>query len=322
MAKNEYPRLTYQNLNNDIYEHIGSYLNACDILRYSAVNNHHFNLFQVPRAELITQKLFPSLLSASRSIKQKLLQINHSQCVPLFKTSGTEENDRKWKNISPLQFAAWSGDLELLLFYTNYIIKYYPKECLLAAQQLQDVKDGKLEHGSALAPYLDLIKAYSQYVVEYNRGTPGQKKKFWIEEIGGKQLQLPKIGLFYLFHPHFGTDPQFKFIESMACQELSTVRGKIYSYFNGGSKLGKDIAFINMGNERALENDQSKHETTGAWTFCIAPGPKVLADRDSFINICNKHSLAIDNAIQKLLDNDKTLLQKAENFVNSRCRVM
>lgn len=92
---------------------------------------------------------------------RKIIQKNPA--LILARGSFTERwNDekRQWKSVSPLEYAAWSGNSELVARYLSML----PNQCgPLALQQLKKVKAKGVEHGEYLATFNQLISTYASF---------------------------------------------------------------------------------------------------------------------------------------------------------------
>jgi hypothetical protein len=174
---------------------------------------HHFKVILKEKnieihSTLKAEELIKQVLNAEpKKVKESLgesLSLKSAfsnSSVVLIKTDGTETYfskrknklvpKRQWKNISPLQAAALSGDNFLVKVLLNHVPDHLKME---AAQQLKEIR----YRADYLAPFKALIKAYQDHIQQIpalHAERNWKKMDALWEEIGEKQKNLPAYGL-------------------------------------------------------------------------------------------------------------------------------
>lgn len=92
---------------------------------------------------------------------------------------------RLWKSISPLQYAAWAGDLPL----AEKFVRLLPDDHLLdALAQLKEVKDEGMEWGPFLLPASMILDAYKEHSRHFDKWSKTERNRHWVREVGKAQL--------------------------------------------------------------------------------------------------------------------------------------
>lgn len=150
------------------------------------------------RIKIFNEYSLASLLqfTAKSKIKECTYIIAKNPEFILKKGSFVEKwcGQREWKEVSPLEYAAWAGDT----FLVNAFLKYIPKESLPEAyEQLKNVKQNGTEHGKHLSAVTQLIQAYDDFFILVNKYlkpatiTKEEKEQYdkqWVEVVGKAQL--------------------------------------------------------------------------------------------------------------------------------------
>lgn len=107
-----------------------------------------------------------------------------------------------WKSLSPLLYAAWSGDIRLVKLMLEYIPDYYQRE---AATELARLIEVGTDRGPLMQPYLDLADKCKQLaaLLKWNATMPFEKRLAAVKSVGAAQSELPLFGIFLLCDPDF-----------------------------------------------------------------------------------------------------------------------
>jgi hypothetical protein len=157
------------------------------------------------------------------ALKKTLASIKNASTAILDKTHGKEQNGREWQSISPLQFAAWAGDITDDDEYdgmVNVLLQFIPDANKQEAlNQLIGVRDIGTENGPFLSPYKKLIEDHITYKINFERWNWAQRDDYWVKVIGLAQKQLPIIGIQEMCdpNPHY-PKPIFKHATPRSCQ--------------------------------------------------------------------------------------------------------
>ena len=185
--------------------------------------------FAVASSDKKSGKLLQHVMDGDYAAAEALLKsINNPASIVVDRVYGKEENERKWQAISPLEFAAWAGDvtdedegkgmLNLLLQYVSAELRQ------TALQQLCDIKEKLTQHGEFLAPYKKLIACYDAFITHCSSWTREQQIHYCIKLIGYAQKRLPRVGMQEFCAPlPFDPMPEFKRAPSRTCKLISGV---------------------------------------------------------------------------------------------------
>ena len=149
----------------------------------------------------------------------RLKSINYSNwhCV-LNRTKGIEPCGRKWTSVSPLEYAAWIGDMFMVKMLLDHVAQEGKVQALA---QLINVRDMGLENGPRMAPFLALIDAYEHYESRYTTNEYYTERDRYVgRKLCWKQYELSYFGLqwlcddqpFYPNLPAFDRAPRRSFI--------------------------------------------------------------------------------------------------------------
>lgn len=111
-----------------------------------------------------TKALLHYVLEANRCGAKNILNVYNSfgeiSCYVLQKNSGKEEHcGRQWKKVSPLEYAAWAGNMPMVKLLLSYVPDKY---IAVALQQLKDVRDKGTEHGMPLSAVRYVLDVYEE----------------------------------------------------------------------------------------------------------------------------------------------------------------
>jgi hypothetical protein len=187
-------------LPNELIEEIGYHLDLASIVQASLVS-HQFRLFlQKPLAEGINAyNLLQLVMQGEEALSNKSSFQFHPQTshrhgywrAALKKSKGTDPSGRHCE-ASPLEYAAWAGDKDMV----DMMLLDMPYEYTeIALAQLRGVKEkgininGKMEeHLSAVKSAINIYEEYGQVAWQLPYG---ELDRYWINEIGGAQKRLP-----------------------------------------------------------------------------------------------------------------------------------
>ena len=147
----------------------------------------------------LTEKLLENVMRSIPFLVRKLIgkgaTLAPDYCIITMKSAGVEAERREWKSVSPLEFAAWSGDIEII----DLLLKAIPSEYKpIALKQLSEVKTKGLEHGKFLAPIYALIEAHTTFEAKYKTKNVNERRAYCINTIGNLQIKLTNFGLDWL----------------------------------------------------------------------------------------------------------------------------
>lgn len=197
---------------------------------------------------LLTRKaecLLMEVMDANPAGVQKIMNHNYPD-VALYKASGIEVCGRMWKEVSPLEFAAWAGDTELVRFLLTKVSTENLREAL---EQLEYLQTHGSEHGAPLASFEKLFTAYRDYKSKFLTRDWPERDEAAVSDIGKAQYQLTIFGLQWLCDPEpfepmpkFDRSPQrsctlqndFKLLTSPRC--LSQDLGSAFFIFRYGTQ--------------------------------------------------------------------------------------
>jgi hypothetical protein len=171
---------------------------------------------------------------------------------------------RLWDNISPLEAAAWTGDIFILRELLVYIPKSQYQNAISQLQGMLDRKETE-EHGGFMAPFRALLKAYEAFnkihilvrvgsngdyfVPDKPKNEPFRKKldELWYQ-VWLCQKNLPTYGLQEYFNKAFNPIPTFKKEPKRTCYaaasiwsfDLDGIDRRGLALYNGRVKTGHD----------------------------------------------------------------------------------
>lgn len=149
------------------------------------ISNQLNGLTQLKDSKIEIRKLLQATAKADEQ-EALLLAGSHLYWI-ITKESFQEEwcGQRKWKSISPLQYAAWAGDMPLVDKFMDLL----PKEHLaVAIKQLKEVIDEGMEWGPFLLAIYLVIDAYKEHSKYFKKWTTEERDYHWVHEIGKAQL--------------------------------------------------------------------------------------------------------------------------------------
>jgi hypothetical protein len=133
-----------------------------------------------------TQKLLSAVAASDLARVQYFLELNPR--LALSCGTVTDPAGRSFEHITPFQYALWAYDIEMC----KSILKVLSdSECsVLAAKQYQELSGNGRAYGHRfdIAP---LLKALEKYSDNYEKWDNLELEKYWRQEIGGLQQQLP-----------------------------------------------------------------------------------------------------------------------------------
>lgn len=218
------------------------------------------DLANLAKASIPMHALFQPRLSADRL----LLAVAHCDIdpvMPLIKKNPnnilkkgdiTDYSGRVFKNISPLQYAAWAYDtdtLKLLLAHCDQNMK------LTASQQLAELEMNGTEHGAHFN-FDPLLKALTDCVHNFNVWSDEQVENHWVKTIGGCQKMLPThVAMIYcrtgvVWQDAFDLPTQFGMMKkTLNIYKLSASSEKMENWFplTKDSGLGSTFAVCHLG---------------------------------------------------------------------------
>lgn len=211
--------LIFNYVTRDIANITGSFLEPQDWINVSKAGKGTRDLFKALGPTKMTIKITEMLLKAvfegdPEKVKAILAfsrsnnaSFKFNECIVLKRVKGKEEYEsksqkvmvckREWKSISPLEAAAWAGDIFLLMELLNFLPEAFKTT---AAEQLKRILDKTAtgENGDFLAPFIDVLKAYEKYNTQYDALYVAKAWKklceLWLD-IGKCQRLLPNYGL-------------------------------------------------------------------------------------------------------------------------------
>jgi hypothetical protein len=148
-------------------------------------------------------------------------------------TSGnvTDLSGRTFENITGFQYAIWALDWHMW----SMILKYLPE--IEAALQLQILEDVGTAYGTHFS-FKPLILALNNYVKNYELSTYEQCEKYWCQQVGGEQLQLPAHAVNEYCRPDRPFHPLPSFLEVNLPRTMNTDKGFWFTAEYKGGKLG------------------------------------------------------------------------------------
>ena len=169
---------------------LASYCDAKDMATLSAASEQFERLpqyklaFEEMSAELLKFTTYPSFSNLERA----QVMIDQNPSLILNKRSFTEEHcgQRKWLAVSPLEYAAWAGDKDLVDSFLKALVTVEQKQ--EAFLQLKGVKERGTEHGAHLSVVLKLIHQYEEYIHKFNKSSEKENNQSWVEGVGKAQL--------------------------------------------------------------------------------------------------------------------------------------
>lgn len=197
---------------------------------------------------------------------------------------------RKWESVSPLEAAAWSGDIFLVLDLLKHVPKHLYKE---AITQLKNVLTEKLEHGVFLATIKELVISYevfnAVFTEEYNKLNKNWEKidKVWLEKVGLSLRLLSTYGLqeFCDNRPNANPIPKFNKEPNRTCTVDLGLLGSKFGLYKG------------------------HHCGWGGYTRAEDPmggTPLFIGDMAAMKRLCEVRTLNLENII-KSLENSKLI---------------
>lgn len=138
-----------------------------------------------------TQDLLREVMDGNPLGVERLLRKFTGDCI-VIQIMGIEANGRVWEKVSPLEFAAWAGDVELVQLLMSQVPK---DETEKALSQLNKLELEGSEHGYPMLPFLILRNTYGSYREIYNSLSEQELSEGAVLKLGGAQRQLPVVGL-------------------------------------------------------------------------------------------------------------------------------
>ena len=206
MAKNKNPILTLQPedenkpfLSPELLDHIASFVDINTLSAFSRTCKFTLSLF-ASLLKLTEHRLLKYVMDGNPNAVKRLLRTERryrpNNCLITTKICGNESNGNHWKAVSPIQFAAWAGDDDMLAKILSYARGDELPEILV---QLQEVKNVGIQYGKSLTPYRTLIAAYDVYLegTEDRESSWDDKKRitYACKTIAPLQFKLPLVGL-------------------------------------------------------------------------------------------------------------------------------
>jgi len=171
-----------------------------------------------------TESLLQLVINGNYNAAKKLLaSLQNPSAIIIDSIPGKEQNGRTWRAVSPLEFAAWAGDvtkddddhgmLNLLLQYVS------DEDKQAALNQLSHVMEKGTEQGEFLSPYKTLTKEYDVFKINYAQWNSLNRDDHWIKAIGLAQKLLPMVGIQEFCDPQpFTPLPDFKKAPHRSCK--------------------------------------------------------------------------------------------------------
>lgn len=255
-------------------------------------------LFNKKKASILLKHVFdadPKKVQEFLSIEPKY--VGKDECVVLTKSCclnegyvqpGSKETSQKrvWKNISPLEAAAWCGDN----FLVKELLAYVPEtQHYKAAKQLQSILDRKEteENGIYLAPIRDLIKAYKTYMQTISIAEQARLSNPLWTEIGAAQCRLPVYGLQeFCDKKSFNPVPDFNSEPSRSC--LCKPALEDMPILDADSRLSNNVLY-------KVSNDFVCYILHGEYAYHICEH-----DSAAFIHLCEVRTSELREIIKKL----------------------
>lgn len=146
------------------------------------------------KPSLLPTQLLYQVMNGNPKELEKIFKIitSDNECNVLGKLAGKEKCGRSWLAISPLEFAAWAGDTELVNILLSKVSAPNRSKAL---EQLLNVQKNGLEGRKYLEPYYSLIDSYKEYIAKFQNWDWPACDDYWVHKIGMNQLMLPLVGL-------------------------------------------------------------------------------------------------------------------------------
>jgi hypothetical protein len=206
----------------ELIDIIASFLDIKSISKSSRVCSEFNSLFKRPLALACTPLLLQQVMQGDENNAR--LHLNHLKISSssdyahaiLNTTKGTDPAGRQCK-ASPLEYAAWAGDSDMV----NMLLSAIPDEYTeIALAQLRGVKNKGIkingeyeEHLSAVKP---LIDAYMTYLAKNFKSWKYESRdSYWVNEIGMAQRCAP-INLLQWFYSPISFDLSSVFENALA----------------------------------------------------------------------------------------------------------
>jgi hypothetical protein len=178
----------------EIIHYVSSFLDKQSLSQFCQTSYRLYTLFKpFPTPNLLLRHVMDAEPLETENFLKEQQPRSDENCIVLKRATELERCNRKWQAVSPLEFAAWAGDTEIV----QMLLRAVPKTAQRSAlKQLEDLLEKGTEHGKHLAAYDSLIAVYEVFI-EYNiaRINIEHRNRYWRQGIGRKQLLLPIVGL-------------------------------------------------------------------------------------------------------------------------------
>lgn len=174
-------------LNDVLIGHLTNFLGTKEIARFASTCKFFNSLHNDTLERIKVNKLLEFVAYGEQDKAEAWLQ-KFPQII-LQKGRVTDYSDRRFSQISALQYAAWAYDIYML----RMLEKYLPEEVkLIAHQQLVELDTDGTDHGSHydFAPLIAALESYRSASYEL-LWTVDHLRSHWIKEVGDAQKMLP-----------------------------------------------------------------------------------------------------------------------------------
>lgn len=249
--------------------------------------------------------LLSAVMAGDYIAVEKILAALGSTNAVVIPHEAEETNGRKWKSISPLEFAAWAGDLtetETGRGILNLLLRYVPDDHKrIAFSQLRNLVKHGTQYGVMLAPYKQLILDLHTLAINFNPWSPSKIKRHWEKVIGCAQKELPVVGMQEICDPTkpFYPIPDFNRAPRRSC-ELAD-----------GTK-------VELGKTSALSNSYAIYKGCGQGAIaieirdmkdCLIIVGACVIDRAALVQFCDEKPqilMKLTNALGQHLAEQRT----------------
>src|SRR3990167_419161 len=173
-------------LSDDVLlDHLSPFLDVKSTARFAQTCRRIEGIFKPSLEKWAAANLLQHSVRGEQDEAKKILK---SMPHLLFqKGSVTDYSGRRFKNISPLQYAAWAYDTHLLKMIVNFVTL---NQTLRALHQLKELESIGTEHGSHY-DFSPLITALKTYITTYEIRGYERSIDCWCEMVGSAQRMVP-----------------------------------------------------------------------------------------------------------------------------------
>jgi hypothetical protein len=179
-----------------------------------------------------------------------------------------DKSERKFSRITGFQYAVWALDWHMWEMMLRQFNK--TEHWVLAAQQYEELEKKGTAHGKAfsLQPLIDALQTYSD---KYSGWTTEQCEKYWCQEVGRLQSQLPWHVVNEYCRPDRPFDPCPTFAEQKPLPR-GKGREKEWLHLNGSHRKtlgaeGGDWAWGRAGSSTATNISSKSFNDVGYKTY-------------------------------------------------------